>query len=120
MSQPTEPVRHGVGPFLTQAVAYGGVVHLAGQVAEDGSSGIEDQTRAVLAQIDARLDQAGSDRSRLISVTVLLADIGDFEAMNAVWCEWLDGTPPPARATFQVALARAEWRVEMTAVAAQG
>lgn len=115
----TQLTRYGVGPVLTQAVAHDGVVYLAGQVAEDGSTGIEDQTRAVLAQIDARLAEAGSDRTRLISVTVLLADIADFEAMNRVWVEWLAGDAPPARATFQTALAREHWRVEMTAVAAQ-
>jgi enamine deaminase RidA (YjgF/YER057c/UK114 family) len=118
MSSSSEPVRHGVGPFLSQAVVHGRTVYVAGQVAADGSTSVADQTRHVLRQIDERLAEAGTDRTRLLSVTIYLPDIADFPEMNAVWIDWLDGSQPPARATVQAALADPQWRVEMTAVAA--
>jgi enamine deaminase RidA (YjgF/YER057c/UK114 family) len=112
------PVRIDSGPSLSQAVVRGGTAYLSGQVALDGSTGIADQTRAVLHAIDARLAEVGSDRSRLLSATIWLADIADFAAMDEVWRAWLDGAPPPARATGQVTLARPDWRVEIIATAA--
>jgi enamine deaminase RidA (YjgF/YER057c/UK114 family) len=111
-------VRHGVGEVLSQVVVHGDTVYLAGQVCTDGSITVADQTRDVLRAVDERLAEAGSDRSRLVSVTIYLADITDFAEMNAVWTAWIAGTPPPARATVQAALAGPQWRVEMTAVAA--
>jgi enamine deaminase RidA (YjgF/YER057c/UK114 family) len=113
-----EPIRRGVGEFLSQVVVHGDTVYLAGQVATDGSTTVADQTRAVLGQIDQRLAEAGTDRSRLLSVTIYLTDISTFQEMNAVWVEWLDGAAPPARATVQASLAGSQWLVEMTATAA--
>jgi enamine deaminase RidA (YjgF/YER057c/UK114 family) len=110
--------RHGVGEFLSQVVVHGDTVYLAGQVSTDGSTTVADQTRDVLRTIDERLAEAGSDRSRLLSVTIYLTDIAEFAAMNGVWTEWIAGTAPPARATVEAALAGPQWRVEMTAVAA--
>ncbi|MBS1678277.1 MAG: RidA family protein [Actinobacteria bacterium] len=110
--------RLGVGASLSQAVIRDGVVYLAGQVAEDGSTDALAQTRAVLRQIDARLAEAGTDRSRLLQVIVWLQDIGDFAAMNQAWGEWLGELEPPARATAEVKLADPAWRVEIIATAA--
>jgi enamine deaminase RidA (YjgF/YER057c/UK114 family) len=103
---------------MSQAVVHGGTVYLSGQVARDGSTDIAGQTRDVLRQIDALLAEAGSDRSRLLSVNIWLRDIADFGAMNEVWNEWVDGIDPPARATVQSPLAGPQWLVEMMAVAA--
>jgi enamine deaminase RidA (YjgF/YER057c/UK114 family) len=113
-----QPVRSGVGEYLSQVVVHAGTVYVAGQVSNDGSTSVGAQTRDVLRQIDARLADAGTDRSRLLSVTVYLVDISEFAEMNAAWIEWLDGAAPPARATVQAAVAGPQWRVEMTAVAA--
>jgi len=112
--------RYGVGEFLSQAVVHGDTVYVAGQLAPDGGASVADETRGVLRQIDAVLKEAGSDRSRLLSVSIYLVDIADFAEMNAVWIEWLDGAAPPARATVQAALAHPERRVEIAAVAACG
>jgi enamine deaminase RidA (YjgF/YER057c/UK114 family) len=112
------PSRHGVGEIMSQAVVHGGTVYLSGQVARDGSTTTADQTRAVLRQIDELLAASGSDRSRLLSVNIWLIDIADFDEMNAVWREWVDGIEPPARATVQSPLAGDQWRVEIMAVAA--
>jgi enamine deaminase RidA (YjgF/YER057c/UK114 family) len=96
----------------------GGLVWLAGQVADDASLGTEGQTADILAQIDALLAQAGTDKTRLLSVTVVLADITEAPAMNRAWDAWLDPAHKPARMTIQAPLVDPAWRVEITGVAA--
>jgi enamine deaminase RidA (YjgF/YER057c/UK114 family) len=103
---------------LSGAVAHGGLVWLAGQVADDTSLDVEGQTADILAQIDALLAQAGTDKRHLLSVTVVLADIRDAPAMNRAWDRWLDPAAKPARMTIQAPLVDPTWRVEITGVAA--
>lgn len=107
------------GPRMSQAVVHGNTAYLAGQVGAPGES-VTAQTRAVLAQIDRLLAEAGSDKSRILSATIWLADIADFAAMNSVWDNWVDPANPPARATGESRLAAPEYRVEIIVVAACG
>ena len=107
------------GPRMSQAVVHGNTAYLAGQVGAPGES-VTAQTRAVLAQIDRLLAEAGSDKSRILSATIWLADIADFAAMNSVWDNWVDPANPPARATGESRLAAPEHRVEIIVVAACG
>ena len=95
-----------------------GTAYLAGQVANDPSADITGQTQQVLAQIDELLSEAGSDKTKLLSTTIYLADISDFAAMNAVWDKWVAPGQTPARATVQAKLAAPEYRVEIQVVAA--
>jgi enamine deaminase RidA (YjgF/YER057c/UK114 family) len=103
---------------LSGAVVHGGLVWLAGQVADDASLDAEGQTADILRQIDALLQQAGTDKRRLLAVTVVLADIADAPAMNRAWDRWLDPAAKPARMTIQAPLVDRSWRVEITGVAA--
>ena len=103
---------------LSGAVVQGGLVWLAGQVADDANLDAEGQTADILRQVDELLRQAGTDKTRLLSVTVVLADIGDAPAMNRAWDRWLDPAAKPARMTTQAALVDPSWRVEITGVAA--
>jgi enamine deaminase RidA (YjgF/YER057c/UK114 family) len=103
---------------MSQAVVHNGVVHIAGQVADTRKSSLEQQTKEVLAKIDKLLAQAGTDKSKLLSVTVLLPHITDFDALNVVYDAWVDKANPPARACYEARLADPDLRVEMTAVAA--
>jgi enamine deaminase RidA (YjgF/YER057c/UK114 family) len=111
------PQRFEVGPRMSQAVVHNGIVHIAGQVADNRKSSLEQQTREVLAKIENLLAQAGSDKSRLLSVTVLLPHIIDFDAINVVYDAWIDSANPPARACYEARLADPDLRVEMTAIA---
>jgi enamine deaminase RidA (YjgF/YER057c/UK114 family) len=95
-----------------------GTVYLSGQVADDPTADITGQTRQVLAQIDALLQEAGTDRSNILSATIYLPDIADFAAMNAVWEQWVVPGQVPARATVEARLAAPEYRVEIQVVAA--
>jgi len=103
---------------LSGAVVHGGLVWLAGQVADDASLDAEGQTADILRQIDGLLHQAGTSKSRLLLVTVVLADIRDAPAMNRAWDRWLDPAAKPARMTVQAPLVDPSWRVEITGVAA--
>jgi enamine deaminase RidA (YjgF/YER057c/UK114 family) len=103
---------------MSQAVAYGGMLHIAGQVADDRKAGIEGQTRDVLAKIEALLAEAGTSKSRLVSVNIFLPQIGDFETMNRVYDAWVDPERVPARACVEARLANPDLRIEITAVAA--
>ena len=103
---------------LAGAVVHGKTVYLAGQVADDTSLDAEGQTVDILRQIDALLAEAGTDKSRLLSVQIFIADLADFDAMNRAWDAWVDRDNLPARATVQAALHHAAWRLEITAIAA--
>lgn len=103
---------------LSGAVVHGNTVYLAGQVADDPSLDAEGQTADILRQIDVLLAEAGSDKSRLLSCQVFLADMSDVAAMNRAWDVWLDQANKPARATVEAKLVDPRWRVEITAIAA--
>lgn len=109
--------RYEIGSRMSQAVAAGGLLYVAGQVADASQAGIEDQTRDVLRKIDALLAAAGTAKSKLVAVNVFLPDIADFDAMNGVYDRWVDPENPPARACVEARLADPDLRVEMTAVA---
>jgi enamine deaminase RidA (YjgF/YER057c/UK114 family) len=115
----TDIERFGQGDWMSQAVAAGGLVFLAGAVARDAGQGIEAQTEDVLDQIDARLLAAGSGRERLVSATIWLADRADFMAMNAVWARWIGDRPRPARATVEAGLMFPGLKVEIAVIAAR-
>jgi enamine deaminase RidA (YjgF/YER057c/UK114 family) len=102
---------------MSQGVVAGGLVYLAGQVADNTNTNVKGQTAEVLAKIDAVLAKAGSGKSKLLSVTIYLKDIKDFAAMNQVWDAWVAADGKPARATVQAALATPAYLVEIQAVA---
>jgi enamine deaminase RidA (YjgF/YER057c/UK114 family) len=108
------------GPRMSEASIHNGIVYLAGQVAEDPSGDAEAQTRQVLAQIDALLEQAGSDKSRILRAQIYLADIADFAAMNRAWDAWVTPGNAPSRATVEARLADSSWKVEIVVTAAIG
>lgn len=107
-----------VGPRMSQAVVHGNTVYLAGQVADDPSADVAGQTRQVLASIDKLLAAAGSDRTRILSATIYLANIGTFAQMNSEWDAWVPKGHTPARATVEAKLAAPQYKVEIQVVAA--
>jgi enamine deaminase RidA (YjgF/YER057c/UK114 family) len=110
--------RFDVGPRMSEMAVHNGVVYLAGQVADDASKDIRDQTRQVLAAVDALLGRAGSDKSKILRAQIFLADLADFSAMNAVWEAWVVPGHTPPRATVQAALAKPQWKIEVVVTAA--
>lgn len=110
--------RFDVGPRMSEMAVHQGVVYLAGQIAEDGSQDITGQTRQVLGAIDALLARAGSDKSKILRAQIYLADLAEFDAMNAVWEAWVVPGHTPPRATVQARLAKPEWKIEIVVTAA--
>lgn len=108
-----------VGPRMSQAVVHSGTVYLAGQVALDNAGkSVTEQTREILGRIDTLLATVGSDKSKLLSATIWLADIATFAEMNAVWDGWVDPANTPARATVEAKLAAPQFTVEIGVIAA--
>ncbi|MCP5471098.1 MAG: nitroreductase family protein [Sinobacteraceae bacterium] len=105
---------------MSQAVVANGVVYLAGQVADDTTADVEGQTRQVLAEIDRLLALVGTDKRRILSANIYLADIGDFAAMNRAWEAWVASDAKPARATIEAKLAAPKYRVEVQVTALAG
>ena len=106
------------GPRMSQAVIHGNLVYLAGQVADDPSQDVPGQTRQVLDSIDRLLAEAGSDKTRILTATIYLADIATFPQMNLVWDTWVPQGHTPARATVEAKLAAPAYKVEIQVIAA--
>lgn len=103
---------------MSKTVIYNQTIYLCGQVgnAEDD---IKAQTKTCLDKIQTLLAEVGSDKSKLLSMTVWIKSMSDFAAMNEVYDQWFEGMQPPARACGESALARPELLVEMIAIAAE-
>jgi len=100
-------------------VEHAGVIYLSGQVAEDPEADIQDQTRSVLARIDALLAEAGTSNEQMLSATIYLRDIAnDFAPMNEVWNAWVPSGLAPARACVEARMARPQLLVEISVIAA--
>lgn len=112
-----------IGPY-SQGIDTGSLVFVAGQVGlhpktrdlVDG--GVEAQAERAMRNIAAVLDAAGLTMANVVKTTVLLADIADFEKVNAVYGRFV-GDPPPARATYAVAGLPRGALVEIEAIAAR-
>lgn len=109
-----------VGPY-SQAIEANGTLYVSGQIPVNPADGtvpesIEEQSRQALRNVGAILSAAGMTYSDVVKTTVLLADIADFAAMNAVYAEFFTGDKP-ARACFQVAALPMGVKVEIEAVA---
>lgn len=108
-----------IGQRMSQAVIHNGTVYLAGQVAIDNAGkSVGEQTSEILRRIDALLAETGTDKTRILSATIYLADIATFAQMNAVWDGWVAEGHSPARATVEAKLATPQFTVEISVVAA--
>jgi 2-iminobutanoate/2-iminopropanoate deaminase len=116
------PAAHG--PY-SQAIRHGDLLFLSGQMAFDPKSGsflgnldIEGQTHQVMDNLKAVLAANGMTMDNVLSMTVYLADMGDFAGMNKVYGEYFS-KDPPARATSGATLLLKEARIEISAIAAK-
>lgn len=115
MSTPIKRIEPGTR--MSGAVVHGDTIYLAGQVGEGPD--VTAQSQSALAEVERLLALAGSNKSRILSCTIWLADIADFAAMNAVWDAWVDPANPPARATGEAKLATPDYKVEFIITAAR-
>ncbi len=96
--------RINTGQVLSQAVVHNNIAYVCGMTALDRTKGLEDQTRQVFQRIDDVLREAGSDKSKILTATIWLADIATRPAMTQVWKEWLPSNSLPARAAMEAVL----------------
>lgn len=117
----TEKAPAAIGPY-SQAILAGNTLYVSGQLPVNPSTGafagedIAAQTRQSLENIGAILAAAGFSFGDVVKTTVLLSDITDFAAMNAVYAGYFH-EPFPARAAFQAANLPKGAKVEIEAVA---
>jgi len=109
--------RHGTTRRYSDSVVHNGTVYLV-EVPSNPDGDIAAQTGNLLASFDNLLAQVGSDKCRLLMVTVYLAEMADYDGMNAVWDAWIPDGHAPTRACVQARLANPAWRVEMAVTAA--
>jgi len=105
-------------PIISFAVVHNGIVSLCG-VTADPIGDVKVQTNQVLERIDQLLQKAGTDKSKLLTAHVWLADMRDFEDHNSVWNEWVDRQNPPVRVCVGAPLWRPDILVEIMVTAAQ-
>lgn len=105
----TDKAPAAIGPY-SQGVRVGNLIFTAGQIALDPATqqvitgGIAEQTKRVLENLKAILEEAGTSLDRVVKTTVFLKDLGDFATMNAVYSEYLESDDgAPARTTVEVA-----------------
>lgn len=111
--------RHETNPRMSRVVVHGDTVYLSGFVADDPKLSIQDQTRQVLGKIDQHLAMAKTDKSRLLTAQIWLADITMWADMNTIWDTWVVPGQTPARATVQAKLAGPTHLIEIMVVAAR-
>lgn len=110
-----------IGPY-SAAIANGQLLFTAGQLGIDPHTGqfagqsIMDQTTQALKNLSAILSAAGCSLENVVKVTVFLADIEEFSAMNEVYGTFFS-PPYPARSAFQVACLPRNAKVEIEAIA---
>lgn len=112
-----------IGPY-SLGIAAGDLIFLSGQIPLDGATGklvpggIEEQTEQVFRNIKALLDAAGIGMQHVVKATVFMTDLGEFQAMNAIYQKHVT-TPFPARSTIQVAGLPMGARVEIEMIASR-
>ena len=119
----TEKAPAAIGPY-SQAIEANGFVYASGQLPIDPATGafpeggVKEQTRQSILNAQAILRSAGLELSNVVKTTVLLSDIADFAAMNAVYAEFF-GEPYPARSAFAVRALPKGALVEIEMIAAR-
>ncbi len=113
--------RFNKGSRMSEAVVYNGVAYLCGQCCNEENEGKKDvqtQTREALANVDRVLHDVGTDKEKLLMVTIYLKDINYFDEMNEVYDAWVSKENPPGRACVEAKLAEKELLVEVVVTAA--
>ena len=112
-----------IGPY-SQATEYQGVIYVSGQLPLNPETGalcqgdIKEQTRLIVSNISHILEAGGSSLASILKTTILLTDLGNFNAVNEAYGEFFPAEPP-ARVCFQVAALPKGAEIEVEVVAAK-
>eukprot|EP00164_Ancoracysta_twista_P002288 GFYU01003029.1.p2 GENE.GFYU01003029.1~~GFYU01003029.1.p2 ORF type:complete len:176 (+),score=58.59 GFYU01003029.1:90-617(+) len=119
----TDEAPAAIGPY-SQACEANGTVYVSGalglnpETMEFPSDDVEEQTEQTMKNLQAVVEASGSNMSRVLKTTVLLADMDDFPKVNAIYAKYF-GEHRPARACFAVRTLPKGARVEIDAIALQ-
>lgn len=105
-------------PSICLAMARGDWVTVC-CTAPDREADIAGQTRQIFEIFDGYLADAGSDKSKLLTAQIWLKNMRDYDAMNAVWNEWVDPANPPARSCVSANMSKPESLIEIRITAAR-
>ncbi len=122
----TTQAPRAIGPY-SQAVRVGDLLFTSGQIPLDPASGaliaggIREQTKRVLDNLAAVLEEADLDMANVVKTTVFLKNMSDFAAMNEIYAQYFapEGVVPPARSTVEVARLPKDALVEIDVIATQ-
>ena len=107
------------GKRMSAAVIHNGMAYLAGFVSENAKGGsVKEQTLDILADIDATLKKAGTNKTNIVKANIWLTDMATFSQMNEAWDSWVVDGQTPARATVESKLAAPGYDVEIMVEAA--
>ena len=111
--------RHHPGASLSRLVEFGNLVFVAGTTADNRAGSCKAQTEEVLKKIDKLLDDAGTNKSRILWANVWVNDMREKDQMDAAWQAWMDPDNKPARATVEARLGAPDIKVEIMMIAAK-
>lgn len=103
---------------MSRAVIHNNTLYLCGQVAADATTDIYVQTQTMLDKVGSLLENYKSSKEHILSATIYLKSMSDFDAMNGVWEAWIPKGFAPARACISASMAREALLVEISVVAA--
>ena len=109
--------RHLPTPIMHRVVEHNGIVFVGGTTCDDESLDMAGQTEEILAKIESYLAQAGSDKTKLLSVTIFITEMNLKPEMDAVWKKWLAPETFPVRATVGVADLGGDTKIEVVVTA---
>lgn len=117
----TSKAPEAIGPY-SQAVVHNGLVYCSGQVGFDPETmefagvNVESQARQVMENLQAVLEEAGTDFSKVIKCTIFLDEMNDFGKVNEIYGEYFP-EDPPARETVAVDTLPKNAKVEISCIA---
>lgn len=115
----TDKAPAAIGPY-SQAIQAGDYLYVSGQIPVDPKTGevvegIENQTKQVMENMKAVLNEAGASFSQVVKFTIFINSMDDFATINEIYGSYLE-KPYPARATVEVSRLPKDVLVEMDAV----
>jgi enamine deaminase RidA (YjgF/YER057c/UK114 family) len=106
-------------PIMHRVVVSNGLVFVGGTTCDDEKLDMRGQTLQALGKIDGYLAEAGTDKTKLLSATIFVTDLGKKPEMDAAWKAWIPAEALPTRATIGVADLGGNTLIEICVVASK-
>lgn len=104
---------------MSRVVEHQNTLYLCGQTHGEKDTSIQEQTIGCLEKVEKLLNNYGSDKKHILSVTIYLKNMEMFAQMNEVWDGWVQDGFEPARACVEAKMAREDILIELSVIAAK-